>query len=159
MKYKVGDRVRIKSLDWYTSNKNKFGEVWTEGLDGESQICFDSNMIPYCGMETVIFSVERYYYVLKGIPYAWTDEMIEGLAEEETKKENIAWMYNGKLIANSNSVVINQPKYNKLSINTEFCDDKVELVISPEFELKQEEDKWFAIKKKKECPKTYKELL
>lgn len=85
MKYKAGDKVRIKSLDWYYSNKNRLGEVWTKSLDGEYKICFDRDMIRYCGMETVIFSVERENYVLKGIPYAWTDEMIEGLAEDETK--------------------------------------------------------------------------
>lgn len=27
MKYKVGDKVRIKSLDWYNKNKNKYGDV------------------------------------------------------------------------------------------------------------------------------------
>ena len=82
MKYKEGDRVRIKSLDWYTSNKNRIGEVWTKSLGGKYKICFDRDMIRYCGMETVIFSVERENYVLQGIPYAWTDEMIEGLVEE-----------------------------------------------------------------------------
>lgn len=85
MKYKVGDKVRIKSRDWYYSNKNRLGEVWTKSLGGEYKICFDRDMIRYCGMEAVIFSVERENYALKGIPYAWTDEMIEGLAEDETK--------------------------------------------------------------------------
>lgn len=81
------------------------------------------------------------------------------LVEEENKKEDVAWMYDGKLVAErfSDGANIKQPKYNKISINTEFCDNKVELAISPDFELKQEGDKWFAIKKKKEYPKTYKE--
>lgn len=86
MKYKVGDRVKIKSLDWYNNNKNKFGKVWTKGLDGESQICFDSYMKPYCGMEDVIFSVKQENYILKNNSCAWTDDMIEGLVEEDKPK-------------------------------------------------------------------------
>ena len=27
MKYKVNDRVRIKTLDWYNENKNHCGEI------------------------------------------------------------------------------------------------------------------------------------
>lgn len=87
LKYKVGDRVKIKSLNWYDKNKDRFGEIWTESFDRKRKICFASNMTPYCGMETVIFSVERYNYVLKNIPYAWTDEMIEGLAEEDKEMD------------------------------------------------------------------------
>ena len=45
MRFKVGDRVRIKSLDWYNENKNKFGKVWTS--DGE--IPFDKCMSEWCG--------------------------------------------------------------------------------------------------------------
>ena len=52
------------------------------------------------------------------------------------------------------------PKYNKLTINTEHCSDKVEINLDDSYELVQESDgKWFAIKKKKEYPKTYEECL
>ena len=27
MKYKVGDRVKIQSLDWYNENKDEYGQV------------------------------------------------------------------------------------------------------------------------------------
>ena len=52
------------------------------------------------------------------------------------------------------------PKYNKLTINTEHCSDKVEINLDDSYELVQESDgKWFAIKKKKEYPKTYEECI
>ena len=127
MKYKAGDKVRIKSLDWYTSNKNKLGEVWTESLDGESQICFDSDMIPYCGMETVIFSVERENYALKGIPYAWTDEMLEAV--------------------NTDSPIIG------LMPDSEGH----ELMIHEDYEVKQKNGKFYLVKKRPSYPKTYEE--
>lgn len=127
MKYKVGDKVRIKSLDWYTSNKNKFGKVWTESLDGESPICFDSDMIQYCGMETVIFSVERENYVLKGIPYAWTDEMLEAV--------------------NTDSPIIG------LMPDSE----GYELMIHKGYEVKQKNGKFYLVKKRPSYPKTYEE--
>ena len=158
MKYKVGDRVRIKSLDWYNENKNKIGFI-----------CFDyANFIPemsrYCGEILTINQIveECKQYLVSECAFSWTDEMIEGLVEEESKKEVIAWMPNGKIVAekfNDGTITtfIDKFKYNKLPINSEFCDDKVELVISHDFELKQEGDKWFAIKKKKSYPKTYEE--
>ncbi len=79
------------------------------------------------------------------------------LVEEEYRKEDNAYIYNGKHVMEifNDGVTIKEPKYNKLSINTEFCDDKVELIISPDFELKQEGNKWFAVKKKNKYPKTY----
>ena len=159
MKYKVGDKVLIKSLDWY--NKNKSKSHGTVACGGKY---FDYDMREWCGKTMTIFEVYQTCYLMKedGFKDLWTDEMIEGLVEEESKKEVIAWMPNGKLIAeefNDGTIttIIDKFKYNKISINTEFCDDKVELVISPDFELKQEGDKWFAVKKKNEYSKTYKE--
>ena len=137
MKYKEGDKVRIKSLDWYASNKNKFGKVWTESLDGESQICFDSDMIPYCGMETVIFSVERENYVLKSIPYAWTDEMIEGLVGEGS---DITPKF-GEISEDNNL-----PTEWQLPDGFEFRDESGNVIQARKIVLE---------KKKKEYPKTY----
>lgn len=82
-KYKAGDIVRIKSKEWYDEHKNKFGKVWTKSLSGEYNVCFDQDFVKYCGREAEIFSVEPENYTLKGIPYAWTDEMFEGLVEDE----------------------------------------------------------------------------
>ena len=81
MKHKVGDRVRIKSIDWYNENKNKIGFI-----------CFDhANFIPemsrYCGeILTINRVVEEFeQYLVSECAFSWTDEMIEGLVEEENK--------------------------------------------------------------------------
>ena len=81
MRFKVGDRVRIKSLDWYNENKSKRGFI-----------CFDyANFIPemsrYCGeILTINRVVEEFeHYLVSECAFSWTDEMIEGLVEVETK--------------------------------------------------------------------------
>ena len=43
MKYKVGDRVKIQSLDWYNENKNEYGQV-----DCGSRFFF-AEMSDWCG--------------------------------------------------------------------------------------------------------------
>ena len=144
MKYKVGDRVRIKSLDWYTSNKNRLGEVWTESLGGERQICFDRDMIRYCGMETVIFSVARESYVLKGIPYAWTDEMIEGLVEYEEIEFTEEDKYWCDIMSESAPTTYILPE------GYQFVDENGNVINATKIVLE---------KKKKEYPKNYNECL
>ena len=82
MKYKVGDKVRIKSLDWYNENKNNRNEIIFEN---NPHWRFVANQSDYCGQIATITSVSKTAYRLESIPWNWTDEMIEGLAEEETK--------------------------------------------------------------------------
>ena len=86
MKYKIGDKVRIKSLDWYNENKNEFGEVWTSG----GKIPFNKYMSYKCGkVMTISFVGADYYTMVEDLVGYWTDEMIEGLAEEETLIERV----------------------------------------------------------------------
>ena len=55
MKYKVGDKVRIKSLEWYKSaNKNENGYI--EGCSG---VFFHKKMASYCGIEATIKEMRR----------------------------------------------------------------------------------------------------
>ena len=78
MKYKVGDRVKVKSLDWYNKNKNEHGEI----ICGAQM--FVDEMSVHCGevltIKKIVFD-DSYFMKDKG--YLWTDEMIEGLADEE----------------------------------------------------------------------------
>ena len=82
MEYKVGDRVKIKSLDWYNENKDINGNVHC----GDK--VFDDYMSVFCGNVVTIGGVYPYnaYDIREDMHCrAWTDEMIEGLVEEETQ--------------------------------------------------------------------------
>ena len=83
LNFKVGDKVRIKSVDWYIMNKDKDGFVHC----GDS--VFDNYMSVFCGSVVTIGGVSLYGYdILEDMHCrTWTDEMIEGLVEEETKPE------------------------------------------------------------------------
>ena len=95
MKYKVGDKVRIKSLDWYNKNKDSNGNVvfssivshfcWRENV----RTVFTKDMTRFCGKVVTIETVWSVNYsIVEGtnIDY-FTDGMIECLVEEKTKPE------------------------------------------------------------------------
>lgn len=67
MKYKVGDRVRIKSLDWYNTNKDKHGFV-----DFSTSV-FVPGMSQFCGkivtIEDVFEEEDDVVYCMEGIDY------------------------------------------------------------------------------------------
>ena len=79
MKYKVGDKVRIKSLDWYNKNKDNLS-FYTDTM----ALCFANEIV-------TIKSYGRYpgtYRIVEDEgDFLWTDEMFKGLAEEEIKPE------------------------------------------------------------------------
>ena len=89
MKYKAGDKVRIKSLDWYNENKDEDGRVIC------GYISFCKEMTSYCGKElTIDFIYDsdgKSLYVMKESKINWgfwgfTDEMIEGPTDEPQDK-------------------------------------------------------------------------
>lgn len=81
MKYKVGDKVRIKSLDWYNENKDEYGNIDC----GEYLMIFEKSQ--FCGKIVTISSISdvtnSYKIEEDNGRDNWTDEMIEGLVEEE----------------------------------------------------------------------------
>lgn len=79
MKYKVGDKVRIKSIDWYNENKDENGNI-----DINEDFIFYADRSKYCGKVFTISEVFDNSYFVKedNGDYYWTDEMIEGLSEE-----------------------------------------------------------------------------
>lgn len=74
-KYKVGDKVVVKSLAWYNENKDADGNV-------RVPCCFISEMSKYCGRVVTIRCVNHSSYsVAEALFYSWSDEMFEGFAE------------------------------------------------------------------------------
>ena len=71
-KYKVGDKVRIKSLAWYNSNKDENGDT------ASGYISFLKVMSAYCGKECeVSYVFPNGMYYLKGMQWYWADWMLE----------------------------------------------------------------------------------
>lgn len=90
MKYKVGDKVKIKSLDWFKANEYSGQGTYDDVL------AFLKMTDECCGKEFTIdfiFTDERGSgYVMKETKIQWrfTDSMIEGLAEEEPRDKMIS---------------------------------------------------------------------
>jgi hypothetical protein len=84
MKYKVGDKVKIKGLDWYYSNSNCIGKVNCGDFD------FTILQTSYCGKTLEISSVCDGFYIMKDVGHHWTDEMIESIADTEPQKKMVS---------------------------------------------------------------------
>lgn len=79
MKYSVGQKVKIRSLEWYRDNINRYGIIECGKYE------FFEPMNEYCGKVVTIKRIDDDNYRIdtdKGA-FCWTDEMIEGLVEEE----------------------------------------------------------------------------
>ena len=85
MKYKVGDKLKIRSLDWYNANKTEGGEVYLE-----SSVLLQP-MSKYCGKVATITYAHSYGYSLDidGGHYNWVDEMFEENINDMRTKEII----------------------------------------------------------------------
>lgn len=69
MKYNIGDKVTIRSLDWYNANKDERGYVGY----------FVPSMANYCGQEaTIVEVINRIYLIdIDDSNWFWSDEMFE----------------------------------------------------------------------------------
>ena len=87
LKYKVGDRVRIKSRVWYNENKDEYGNI-----DAGAGFIFHKDMSRWCGETMTILKVYETSYAMEDdyiSQFFWTDEMIEGLVEDECPQDFI----------------------------------------------------------------------
>ena len=148
MKYKVGDKVRIKSLDWYNKHTNDYGNVVCGNL------CFNSCNKHWCGKIVTIETVHRDCYLVKENDAYWNDIMIEGLVEEEVKN----WA-NISIPDDPFTVTYGPPSMND-SMNKNNIDNGI--IILPEGYIFKDENgneilthKIILEQKKKEYPKTF----
>ena len=76
MKYNIGDKVRVKSLEWYNNaNKNKTGDIKCQGI-----AYFSHPMSEFCSRIVTINKIfELGYYKIQEDDqiFAWTDDMFE----------------------------------------------------------------------------------
>ena len=80
-KYKIGDKVRIKSLDWYNSNKDETDEIFG------GYVNFTELMSKDCGKECEIrYVFPNGIYLLEGNIWCWADWMFEDKPNLKLKK-------------------------------------------------------------------------
>lgn len=148
MNYKVGDCVRIKSIDWYNKNKDELEEVDC----GYHK--FTNEMTKFCGHTmTVCKRTTIGVMTMDDNDYCWTDEMIEGLAEEETNQEDVATTVGTKI---ESTGFMQMGKIVSVIFNNENYEDEVELQLG-DYEITVRDSKTYAIRKKPKYPTTYEE--
>ena len=149
MKYEVGDRVKVKSIQWFNENVNDdYNVVFANGWH------FSEPMSIFCGKELIIEKISHAtnppHYIMKDNMFAWTDEMIEGLVEEETNDcENCGLVRNFTRCLFTDNCPHNKQK-NIIEIPKEYVlkDENGNVINATKIVLE---------KKKKEYPKTYEE--
>lgn len=79
-KFKIGDKVKVKSLEWYHGNMNHKGE-----FDGGGKEWFVREMKEYCGKVMTIKELtnNESYLLEEDDDWVWEDWMFEGLAESK----------------------------------------------------------------------------
>ena len=95
MKYKVGDKVKIKSLEWYNTFKDE------DGVVDCGQWWFDKKMSRFCGKIVTICELDdmfNWYRISeeKNPHIRFNNNMIECLVEEinNDKCKDFIWLYN-----------------------------------------------------------------
>lgn len=86
LKFKAGDKVRVKSLEWYDSNKNAEGKVYKDGI---TDIHFSEGMTFWCGKIVQIKKIHGDTYVVDDSFCYWQDWMFEDEAVTEQKQEQL----------------------------------------------------------------------
>lgn len=81
MTYNIGDRVRIKSIDWYNENKDR------RGLVSCGCQLFTEQMSAFCGcVMTIWHKTEGGSFCFRDNKYYWTEEMFECIVDESQEE-------------------------------------------------------------------------
>lgn len=79
-KFKIGDRVRVKSLKWYNEKKDSIGHIPIGQV-------FTDAMSKYCGSILTIKEIFEDIYIVNENTKNWQDWMLEDEAVTEEKQE------------------------------------------------------------------------
>lgn len=84
LKYNIGDRVRLKGIDWYHANKNGDGCVVISDDGYLYNLFFTKNDAQYCGKVFTISDIVDGAYIFEEMEtgHYYCDEMIAGLESE-----------------------------------------------------------------------------
>lgn len=89
MRYKKGDKVKVKSIDWYNANKNSEGAIISHDWH-----IFDESMSEFCGkVVTIVYYNSRgdcYEIEEDGKVNYWSVDMFEGLAIEKPQEKMVS---------------------------------------------------------------------
>ena len=89
MRYKKGDKVKVKSIDWYNANKNSEGAIISHDWH-----IFDESMSEFCGkVVTIVYYNSRgdcYEIEEDGKVNFWSVDMFEGLAIEKPQEKMVS---------------------------------------------------------------------
>lgn len=89
MQYQVGDKVLVKSIDWYTTNKQANGFIMMKADNKISS--FTPGMAKYCGQVFTIDKIvensaiypDHYRFIEDKNTFCWVDAMIERIATDD----------------------------------------------------------------------------
>lgn len=100
MKYKIGDKVKIKSLDWYNKNKDEYGYY-------DAGLLFSPEMSKCCGKIAIIIEATARYYKLDidKERRTWNDEMFE---ENVESKKGFATIPKSDIKTNENNSMLTE---------------------------------------------------
>lgn len=120
LKYKVGDRVRIKNFDWFRNEGTNMLAVY---------------MTKYYSEVVTIKSVHNGFYRIKedGGQYCWIDEMFECKMEEETKPK-----YEDEV----NGEYYSTPKYLVRPSGYQFVDENGNVIEAKKIVLEKKKPKY-----------------
>ena len=153
MKYKVGDVVRIISGD-------KLDEMEAKGIGVYPM----ASMIEGLKVE-IIEAKDEFYRFNVSSHFMFSEHVIEGLVEEETKVDTAL----NPIELKSNANCLTQEMFEGLveeennHITETVVDtvresnDRYRIVIDPRFDIEVDEGEYYAVRRKKEYPKTYEE--
>lgn len=91
MKYNIGDKVKVKSLEWYNNNTSNADFICCANF-----IPFTQRMSIWCGCVMTIKSIVCDTYFVEENLFAWTEDMFEEFTDYKENMESIEITLNDK---------------------------------------------------------------